>query len=355
MREAPVDAPHPHPPSVTIGRPIGPAYPPWIVAELSANHLGSLDRAKAIIDAAARAGCDAVKLQSFTPATMTLDVRGPGFCIDGGPWAGRTLWDLYEEAHTPWAWHAELFDHAHARGLVAFSTPFDLDAIARLEALDAPAYKIASFEAGELELIAAAAATGKPVILSTGMASDDEVKEAVTAARGAGGVIVLHCVSGYPAPPEQMNLRRLTALAEHALVGLSDHSPGATIPIAAVALGACVIEKHLTLARADGGPDAGFSLEPDEMAAVVHGCRTAWAARGDGGAARPAVETPNRVFRRSLYAVADIAPGEPMTRANIRAIRPGHGLAPRELPHVLGRVARAPIVRGTPLAWELFE
>lgn len=348
-------APAPHP-VVTIGRPIGPDHPPFVVAELSANHLGQLARAKAIIDAAADAGCDAIKLQSFTPATMTLDVRGPGFCIDGGPWAGRTLWDLYDEAHTPWEWHAELFAHARARGLAAFSTPFDVDAVARLEALAAPAYKIASFEAGDLELIAAAAATGKPVIMSTGMASEAEIAEAIGAARAAGGraLVLLHCVSGYPAPPEQMNLLRMTALADHGVVvGISDHSPGATVPIAAVALGACVIEKHLTLARADGGPDAGFSLEPDEMAAVVRGCRTAWAARGDGSAARPAVESANRAFRRSLYAVADIARGEPVTRANVRAIRPGFGLAPRELPTVLGRTARVAIARGTPLAWEL--
>lgn len=347
-------APAPHP-VVTIGRPIGPAHPPYVVAELSANHLGQLARAKAIIDAAADAGCDAIKLQSFTPATMTLDVRGPGFCIEGGPWAGRTLWDLYDEAHTPWEWHAELFAHAQARGLAAFSTPFDVDAVARLEALGAPAYKIASFEAGDLELIAAAAATGKPVILSTGMASEAEIAEAVGAARAAGSqaLVLLHCVSGYPAPPEQMNLLRMAALAAHGVVGISDHSPGATVPIAAVALGACVIEKHLTLARADGGPDAGFSLEPDEMAAVVRGCRTAWAARGDGSPARPAVESANRAFRRSLYAVADIARGEPVTRANVRAIRPGFGLAPRELPTVLGRTARVTIARGTPLAWEL--
>ena len=343
------------PTSVTIGRPIGPGHPPWIVAELSANHLGSLARAHAIIDAAADAGCDAIKLQSFTPATMTLDVDGPGFRIAGGPWDGRTLWDLYDEAHTPWAWHAELFAHARARGLVPFSTPFDVDAVHRLEALDAPAYKIASFEAGDLELIAAAAATGKPVIMSTGMTSDAELADAVGAARAAGvtSLVLLHCVSGYPAPVEQMNLLRMAALAPHGIVGLSDHSPGSTIPIAAVALGACVIEKHLTLARADGGPDAGFSLEPAEMAEVVRGCRAAWAALGDGSAARPPVETANRAFRRSLYAVADIATGEPLTRANVKAIRPGFGLAPRELPALLGKTARVAIARGTPLAWEL--
>lgn len=343
--------------SVTIGRPIDGAHPPWIVAELSANHLGRLERALAIVDAAADAGCDALKLQSFTPATMTIDSAGPGFAIAAGPWAGRTLWDLYDEAHTPWAWHPALFARGRARGLTVFSTPFDVDAVARLEELGAPAYKIASFELGDLELIAAAAATGKPVILSTGMASDAEVEAAVATARrhGDGSVIVLHCVSGYPTPPEDSNLRRLDHLAGLAVVGLSDHTLGATVAIAAVARGACAIEKHLTLARADGGPDAGFSLEPAEMAEVVRGCRTAWAALGDGSARRPASETGSRAFRRSLYAVDDIAPGERLTRTNVRAIRPGFGLAPGHLAEVLGRAARVPIARGTPLAWELVE
>ncbi len=346
------------PASVTIGRPIGAGHPPWIVAELSANHLGRLERALAIVDAAADAGCDALKLQSFTPATMTIDSAGPGFAIASGPWTGRTLWDLYDEAHTPWAWHEALFARGRARGLTVFSTPFDVDAVARLEQLGAPAYKIASFELGDLELIAAAAATGKPVILSTGMASDGEVDAAVATARrhGDGGVIVLHCVSGYPTPPEDSNLRRLDHLAAvHGVVGLSDHTPGSTVAIAAVARGACAIEKHLTLARADGGPDAGFSLEPAEMAEVVRGCRMAWAALGDGSARRPASETGSRAFRRSLYVVDDIAPGEPLTRSNVRAIRPGFGLAPGHLPEVLGRAARVAIARGTPLAWELVE
>ena len=355
-----VPAPHP---VVTIGRPIGPAHPPFIVAELSANHLGQLARAKAIIDAAAAAGCDAVKLQSFTPATMTLDVRGPGFCIDGGPWAGRTLWDLYDEAHTPWEWHAELFAHAQARGLAAFSTPFDVDAVARLEALGAPAYKIASFELVDLELIERCAATGRPLIMSTWMASEREVAEAVATADAAGavGIALLHCISGYPTPPEQTNLRRLDALRELAaqhvscplVMGISDHSPGAVVPIAAVARGACVVEKHLTLRRSDGGPDAAFSLEPAEMAEVVRGCRTAWAALGDGAPARAAAESGSAAFRRSLYAVEDIGPGEPFTRANVRSIRPGHGLPPRELRGLIGRRARGAIRRGTPLAWEL--
>ena len=349
-------APRRSPVSVTIGRPIGDTQPPWIVAELSANHLGSLDRALAIVDAAAAAGCDALKLQSFTPATMTLDSAGPGFAITSGPWAGRTLWDLYEEAHTPWAWHPALFARGRERGLTVFSTPFDVDAVARLDALDAPCFKIASFELGDLELIAAAAATGKPVIMSTGMASDDEVATAVATARrhGDGGVVVLHCVSGYPTPPEDSNLRRIDHLrAAYGVVGLSDHTPGAAVAIASIARGACVIEKHLTLARADGGPDAGFSLEPHEMVEVVRGCKTAWAALGDGSARRPASEAGNRAFRRSLYAVDDIAAGEPLTRANVRAIRPGFGLAPGNLPTVLGKAARTAIARGTPLAWEL--
>nr|HEX4316724.1 pseudaminic acid synthase [Kofleriaceae bacterium] len=341
---------------IDIGRPVGPDHPPFVIAELSANHLGSLDRAIAIIDAAADAGADAIKLQTFTPASMTLDERGGDFHIADGPWGGRTLWDLYDEAHTPWDWHPTLFARAAERGLVAFSTPFDEDAVARLDALGAPAFKIASFELVDLELIAACARTGKPLIMSTGMASDREVEDAIETARthGAGGIALLHCVSGYPTPLDQTNLRRLDALTRFGtLVGISDHSPGAIVPIAAVSRGACIVEKHLTLRRDDGGPDAGFSLEPDEMAEVVRGCRGAWSALGDGSAARPAAEAGSRKFRRSLYAIADIAAGAPMTRDNIRSIRPGLGLPPRELPSVLGRTARVAIARGTPLAWEL--
>ncbi len=343
-------------PSITVdGREVGPGHPPWIVAELSANHLGRLDRALQIVDAAADAGCDAIKLQTFTPDSMTLDVGGAGFDIADGPWQGRRLYDLYAEACTPWEWHATLFAHGRARGLTVFSTPFDPGAVERLESLAAPIYKIASFELGDLELITAAARTGKPVVMSTGMATDAEVAEAAATARAAGaaGVVILHCVSGYPTPPEQANLRRLEALARFGTVGLSDHSPGAAVAIAAVARGACMIEKHLTLARADGGPDAGFSLEPQEMAEVVRGCRAAWAALGDGSARRPPSEDTSRPFRRSLYVVADVAAGEPLTADNVRAIRPGFGLAPRELPGVLGRRAAVAIRRGTPLAWEL--
>jgi pseudaminic acid synthase len=342
--------------TVVIGRPIGPGYAPFIVAELSANHLGSLERAHAIVDAAADIGCDALKLQTFTPAAMTLDIREGQFAISDGPWTGRTLWDLYDEAHTPWEWHAELFAHGKDRGLEMFSTPFDEESVERLDRLGVPTFKIASFELVDLELIAAAARTGKPIIMSTGMASEAEIAEAVDTVRthGDGGIVLMHCVSGYPTPPEQTNLRRLEALVPFAdVIGISDHSPGATVPIAAVARGACMVEKHLTLSRADGGPDAGFSLDPSEFSQVVTGCKIAWAALGDGGSKRPDAEAGSRQFRRSLYAAADIAAGEPITRINVRSIRPGHGLPPRELPSIIGRLARTRIARGTPLAWEL--
>jgi len=345
-------------PHIVIGRPIGAEHPPFVIAELSANHLGSLERAHAIIDAAADAGCDAIKLQSYTPAAMTLASSRGDFHIPDGPWQGRSLWDLYDEAHTPWDWHARLFAHGAARGLVVFSTPFDEDTVARLDRLGAPAFKIASFELVDLELIACAARTRKPMILSTGMASDAEIVEAVDTARrhGAGGLALLHCVSGYPTPIEQTNLRRLDAITRHdTVVGISDHSPGAIVPIAAVARGASIIEKHLTLARADGGPDGAFSLEPAEMAEVVRGAHLAWRALGDGSARRPAAEAGSRKFRRSLYAVDDIAPGDELHRGNVRAIRPGFGLPPRELPAVLGKRARVAIARGTALAWELIE
>jgi len=344
--------------SLVIGRPIGPGHPPFVIAELSANHLRSLPRALAIVDAAADAGCDALKLQTFTPESMTIDSARGDFQIAEGPWQGRSLWDLYDEAHTPWDWHAQLFAHGAARGLVVFSTPFDEPAIERLDRLGAPAFKIASFELVDLDLIAVAARTGKPLIMSTGMASELEVAEAVETARshGNGGVALLHCVSGYPTPIDETNLRRLDAIARHGPVfGISDHSPGSIVPIAAVARGASIVEKHLTLARADGGPDAGFSLEPAEMAEVVRGARLAWSALGDGSAVRPAAEAGSRKFRRSLYAVDDIAPGQELTRANVRSIRPAAGLPPRELPAVIGRHARVAIQRGTPLAWELIR
>jgi pseudaminic acid synthase len=342
--------------SISIGRPVGPGHSPFIIAELSANHLGSFSRAVRIIDAAADAGCDAIKLQTFTPASMTLESATGDFHIADGPWQGRNLWDLYDEAHTPWEWHPQLFAHGAARGLVVFSTPFDAIAVERLDKLGAPAFKIASFELVDLDLIACAAKTNKPLIMSTGMASDAEVDEAIETARmhGNGGVALLHCVSGYPTPIEQTNLRRLDAIATRGtVVGISDHSPGAIVPIAAIARGASIVEKHLTLARTDGGPDAGFSLEPDEMAEVVTGTRFAWQALGDGSARRPKAEEGSRKFRRSLYVVHDVAAGQELTRDNVRSIRPGFGLPPRELPSVLGRRAKVAIARGTALAWEL--
>ncbi|HEY4057141.1 MAG TPA: pseudaminic acid synthase [Kofleriaceae bacterium] len=338
------------------GRAIGPDHEPWVIAELSANHLGKLERAHAIIDAAADAGCHAMKLQTFTPQSMTLDTTEGNFTIAGGPWGGRSLWDLYSEAHTPWEWHAELFKHANDRGMVCFSTPFDEESIDKLDKLGAPCFKIASFELVDLELIAAAARTNKPLIMSTGMASDAEVAEALEVARthGNSGIALLHCISGYPAPIDQTNVRRMDAIAKHGtVVGVSDHSPGAIVPITAVARGGSIIEKHLILSRADGGPDAGFSLEPHEMKEVVEGTRLAWSALGDGSAKRPKAEDGNRRFRRSLYAVADVPAGQALTRENVRSIRPGYGLAPRELPAVIGRVAKSDISRGTPLAWEL--
>lgn len=339
------------------GRGIGPGRPPYIIAEMSANHLGQIDRAFAIIDAAKDAGADAVKIQTYTADTITIDHDGPEFRIKGGLWDGRTLYDLYREAHTPWDWHPRLFEHARARGIALFSSPFDSTAIAFLENLDAPAYKIASFEIVDIPLIQRAASTGKPLVISTGMAGMAEITEAVEAARdaGGGGIVLLHCVSGYPTPPEESNLLRLRSLAERfdVLVGLSDHTLGTACAIAAVALGAVAIEKHLTLRRADGGPDSAFSLEPDEMHALVRDSRIAFAALGSGEEVRAASESGNALFRRSLYIVRDVAVGELFTGDNVRSIRPGLGLPPKHLPDVMGRRAVRAVKRGTPLSWDM--
>jgi N-acetylneuraminate synthase len=344
-------------PFAIAGRKLGPDHPPLVIAELSGNHNRSLDRAMALIDAAANAGAEAVKLQTYTPDTITIAHDGPGFRIDGGLWAGRTLHDLYAEAFTPYEWHAPLFAHARARGLTVFSSPFDDTAIDLLESLDAPAYKIASFEAIDLPLIQRAAKTGKPLIISTGMTSPEEIAEAVAATGGAegGGVALLHCVSAYPARYEDANLRAIPRLAADygCVVGLSDHTPGTSTAVAAIALGACIIEKHFTLARADGGPDAAFSLEPDELKRLVADCRHAWEALGDASLTRVPDEAANRQFRRSLYVVRDVARGAMLTAADVRSIRPGFGLPPKTLPEVLGRSAARDLKRGEPLAWEM--
>jgi pseudaminic acid synthase len=338
------------------GRSIAAGEPPYIVAELSANHGGSLERALAVMESAKSAGADAVKLQTYTPETLTIDHNGSDFVIKGGLWDGRSLYDLYQEAHTPWDWHAALFAKGRELGIPVFSTPFDDSAVDLLERLETPAFKIASFELLDLPLIRRVAATGKPTIISTGMASVQEIHEAVDAFRAAGGreFMLLHCVSGYPTPAEQSNLRRIPRLAAEfdCPIGLSDHTHGIEVAIASVALGACLIEKHFTLRRADGGPDAAFSLEPSELAALVAGARSAFSALGSGGEARSDVEKASMVFRRSLYIVRDVAAGESFTADNVRIIRPGFGLAPRHLPEVIGKRAKYALARGTALTWD---
>ncbi|HTI67120.1 MAG TPA: pseudaminic acid synthase [Caulobacteraceae bacterium] len=339
------------------GRAIGPQAPPFVIAELSGNHNGSLERGLRLIDAAAAAGADAVKLQTYTPDTITLDSDDPAFRLEGGLWDGRTLYDLYAEAQTPYEWHAPLFAHARAQGLIVFSSPFDETAVALLRSLDAPAYKIASFEAVDTALIACAAATGKPLIISTGMTSPGEIAQAVATAHahGRGGVALLHCVSDYPARFPDANLRMVPRLAADfgCVTGLSDHTPGTAAAVAAVALGACIIEKHLTLDRGEGGPDAAFSLEPHELANLTRDCRHAWEALGQAIYSRSVSEIENRHLRRSLYVVRDVAAGAVIGPEDVRSIRPGDGLAPIRLPEVLGRAASRDLRRGEPLAWDM--
>jgi pseudaminic acid synthase len=335
------------------GRSIGADARPYVIAELSANHNGSLDNARAIIDAAAAAGADAVKLQTYRPDTITLDSNAEGFVIQGGLWDGRRLYDLYAEAMLPWDWHGPLFDHARARGITIFSSPFDNTAIDLLEDLGAPAYKIASFEAVDTPLIRYAASTGKPLIISTGMADADEIAEAVAAARDGGctELALLHCVSGYPAPASDYNLATIPDMAARfgVPVGLSDHTLDNTTAIASVALGACIIEKHVTLDRSGGGPDDSFSLEPVELAALVQGARTAWECLGRVDYGRKSSEQGNAQFRRSLYFVRDLNAGDVITADAIRSVRPGFGLPPKMLDMLLGRPVRHAVRRHNPV------
>jgi N-acetylneuraminate synthase len=338
---------------------IGQRHPPFLIAELSGNHKQSLERALAIVDAAADAGAHAVKLQTYTADTMTLDLTEGEFFISDqkSPWHGRSLFDLYLEAHTPWDWHPALFERAEKRGLIAFSTPFDATAVDFLEDLDVPAYKIASFENTDLALIRKAAATGKPLIISTGMASLSELHEAVAAARDAGcrNLMLLKCTSSYPASPEDSDLLTIPHMRElfGCEVGLSDHTLGFGAAIASVALGATAVEKHLTLNRSDGGVDAAFSLEPHEMSILRRESERAYQALGRVNYGASAAERTSRIFRRSLYVVDDIAQGEAFSPKNIRAIRPGFGLPPKYLDVFMGQIARRAIKRGTPLSWDI--
>lgn len=344
---------------VIDGRKIGPDHPPYVIAELSANHNGSLDTALRIIEEASKAGADAVKLQTYRPDTITLNSDNDDFRIKGGLWDGRTLYDLYEEAHTPWDWHKPLFDHARKLGITIFSSPFDSTAIDLLEDINAPAYKIASFEAVDLPLIRYAAATGKPMIISTGMADAEEIAEAVEAAREGGckELALLHCVSGYPAPPEDYNLRTIPdMMARFGLVtGLSDHTLDNTTAIASVALGASIIEKHFTLNRNGGGPDDSFSLEADEFAQLCKGARVAWDALGKVDYGRKSSEIGNVKFRRSLYFVKDLKAGEIITADAVRSVRPGYGLAPKHLDEVVGRTVMHEVRAATPVHKDLFK
>ena len=341
------------------GRPIGPNHPPCIIAELSANHNGSLERALQTIDAAHQAGADAIKLQTYTADTMTIDCDRDEFVIKGGLWHGYRLYDLYRWAETPFEWHQAMFDHARNLGIPIFSTPFDESAVDLLEELDAPAYKIASFENTDLPLIRYVARTGKPIIMSTGMASKEEIAEAVDSARSAGcnKLILLHCISSYPTPIDQANLRQVAELGVQfdVVTGLSDHTLGTTASVVAVALGACVIEKHFTLSRLDKGPDSDFSIEPDELRRLCQYTYDAWQALRPVGYDRQPAEKGSEVIRRSIYFVRDLPAGSVVGPEDIRRIRPGMGLAPKYFEELLGRQLKVDVQRGTATHWDLFH
>lgn len=347
-------------PSISIaGRQIGIGHPPYIIAELSANHNGKLETALRIIEEAKKAGADAIKLQTYTADTITLNSDAEEFQIRGGLWDGKTLYQLYQEAHMPWEWHKPLFEHARKLGITIFSSPFDNTAVDLLESLNAPAYKIASFEAIDLPLIKYVAGTGKPMIISTGMADAEEISEAIEAAREGGcqELAILHCVSGYPAPAEDYNLRTIPdMMARHSLVtGLSDHTLDNTTAITSVALGASIIEKHFTLNRSGGGPDDSFSLEPQELNALCRDSRTAWQALGCVDYGRKSSEQGNAKFRRSLYFLKDLKAGDILTRDCVRSVRPGYGLPPKYLDHIVGMTVTIDVDKNTAVALNILK
>ena len=339
------------------GRVIGAEMPPYVIAEMSANHNGKIETAYKIIEAAKQAGADAVKLQTYRPDTITLNCDSEDFRIHGGLWDGRTLYELYEEAHMPWEWHAPLFAHARKHGITIFSSPFDNTAVDLLEDLNAPAYKIASFEAVDHALIKYVASTGKPLIISTGMADAEEIQEAIDAAREGGckELAILHCVSGYPAPAEDYNLRTIPDMIQRfsLVTSLSDHTLDNTTAITSVAMGASIIEKHFTLDRSGGGPDDSFSLEPAELTALCKDSKTAWAALGCVDYGRKSSEQGNVKFRRSLYFVKNMKVGEAITRDSIRSVRPGFGLSPKHFDAVMGKRINRDVSAATPITWDV--
>jgi len=339
------------------GRSIGHGYAPYVIAEMSANHNGSIDNAYKIIEMASHAGADAVKLQSYKPDTITMDMDSAEFIIEDGLWKGQSLYELYKSAYMPWEWHEPLFEYAKKIGITIFSSPFDPSAVDLLEDLNAPAYKIASFEAIDLPLIKYVASTGKPMIISTGMADGDEILEAIETARGGGchDLAILHCVSGYPAPSEDYNLKTLVDMQErfNIPVGLSDHTLTNVTAIASVALGACIIEKHVTLDRKGGGPDDSFSLEAEDLCQLCKDVTESWKTLGGIDYGRKSSELGNLKFRRSLYFVNNIRAGETVTEQHVRSIRPGYGMAPKYLNEVVGKIAAKNISRGTPVSLDL--
>lgn len=347
-------------PSINInGRRIARDAPPYIIAELSANHNGQLEVAKKVIEEAHRAGASAVKIQTYTADTITLNTTQEDFQIREGLWKGRTLYELYEQAHMPWEWHAPLFDYARHLDITLFSSPFDETAVNFLEDLGAPAYKIASFEAIDLPLIKYVAGTHKPMVISTGMATFEEIEEAIEAAYSGGctELAILHCVSGYPAPAADYNLATLVDMQRRlgVVTGLSDHTLDTSTAIASVALGASIIEKHVTLDRKGGGPDDSFSLEPKELQELCRGTRTAWEAIGTINYNRKTSENDNIKFRRSLYFVKTLKVGDQITRESVRSVRPGFGLPPKTLPELIGKSVKADVSYGTPVKWELIQ